>query len=118
MRRSPAFHLALGLVVVLFSGMLGGVSRLELHHPMHVRIANPSSVRAANALHAGFIVKYRANALPSGIALLEQHFKGLSAFHYDAIEPGLEFEKVPAGLNFDEVLAFFKADPNVDFVEP
>lgn len=117
MKRSPGFHLTIGLIVILFAYMLGLVNqpRIRVKHLTSVSVRSLPAPNTTSGL--GFIVKYRQNALPSGIALLQQHFKGLTTFHYDAIEPGLDFEKVPSGLNFDEVLAFFRADPNVEYVE-
>src|SRR4051812_41049696 len=118
MKRTPSFHLTVGLIVILFSYLLGVLNQPKLHHPRLMTLKTTSlQSNSGNHPGLGLIVKYRDSAAQSGIDALRNHFGVLNLFRYDAIEPGLEFERLPSNLDINSVLAFYNADPNVEYVE-
>ncbi|HNB72671.1 MAG TPA: S8 family serine peptidase [Acidobacteriota bacterium] len=131
MKRSPLFHLTLGLMVVIAAYWAGAIHRWETQRralPKQLCSGIPSLKQSdfpaghscgktAGLEYRGYIVKYKQGTKRSAIEALLARLKGEHINEYKYL-PGLSFETVGASLSVEDVLRIYRADPNVEFVEP
>lgn len=119
MRRSPLFHLAIGLLVVLVAFWAGAIRRWETSRSTRERTVTVThdepSICTVSA-NLGFIVKYKKKAQRNGV------ISRLVPFMYKEFEykrlPGFSFISVERSeMGVENILATLRADPNVEYVE-
>jgi subtilisin family serine protease len=128
MRRSPLFHISLGLIVAFGAGVSGILYHAAQDAPRHSSCRSAPDLtplqtvprtsgffKCATDDEDGIIVKYRSSATKAGVATLLKrlHLREEASYQY---LPGFSFEKVETG-DVETVIAALKRDPNVEYVE-
>lgn len=119
MKRSPLLHLALGALVVIYAYIAGTLMRSENPQPFTTDSMSygvpglPNTGRTVD-----LIVKYKDGTPQSVINQIAQRLQANVLQNYTEL-PGFSFESVPVNNNLDiaQIIAMYKADPNVEYVE-
>lgn len=123
MKRTPAFHIAIGMVVVLGASFAGSVQRNVKKWGTKTRYtcnrtfpttSAPTTLADADADRT-LIVKYRASASKLSIEGLLKRLHLREEATYPNL-PRFSFQQVESG-DIDAVIADLKSDPNVEYVE-
>src|SRR5947209_19555672 len=119
MKRSPAYHLSLGIFVILAAFLAGTISH---HHRREARLVGcePNRVLLVNrkpAREYGLIVRYKAGSARNAIDALRAKLHVSRVLNFDAVDPQLDFEQLPYDTNLNDAYNSYKADPDVDDVE-
>ncbi|MBX7219745.1 MAG: S8 family serine peptidase [Blastocatellia bacterium] len=130
MRRSPLFHIVAGLMVVMVAFWSGMIRRWEIqrraiqktvcHRSTDDQLQSETTPKVAYNRpdsELGFIVKFKSGASKSAISLLLERLGAHEITTYKHL-PGFSFESVSSSESVNDILAKYKADPNVEFVEP
>lgn len=113
MKRSPLFHLVLAALVVVYAYIAGNLIR---HEQTKIRLEPQVKLYQATRTY-DLIVKYKKNTPQSVIEAVASRLNSRILYTYDYL-PGFSFESVESTGTLEEVMARFKADPNVEYVEP
>lgn len=123
MKRTPAFHIAIGMVVVLGASFAGSVQRNVKQWGKKPRYScnrtfptnSAPTTSAADDADRTLIVKYRASASKLSIEGLLKRLHMREEASYPNL-PRFSFQQVESG-DIESVIAELKADPNVEYVE-
>src|SRR5687768_8795300 len=119
MKRSPLLHLVLGALVIIYAYIAGTLMRSE-QTPATEDWDYSSSSRQlpVGPSHTyDLVVKYKENTPLSVIRQVADRLQANVLNNYQYL-PGFSYQSVESTLSLEEVIALYKTDPSVEYVEP
>jgi subtilisin family serine protease len=129
MKRSPLLHLTLGILVIIYA-YIAGVLKQELNQQQSMIesewqqnsqiIPQVPQWRALSApQNYDLVIKFKEGTPQSIVSQLVNRFNINTLRNYSEL-PNFSFVSVTSSenLTLDEIIARYKADPNVEYVEP
>jgi subtilisin family serine protease len=120
MKRSPLLHLALGALVITYAYIAGQLMNSDITRPGIVEdVAIRTPHLPGGTRTYDLIVKYKDGTPESAIRALANRLNVNILQNYNQL-PGFSFEsfKAPEEMDLAQVIALYKSDPNVEYVEP
>jgi len=120
MKRSPLLHLALGALVITYAYIAGTLMHTDQSHPGVIEdVSYRTPQLPSGPRNFDLIVKFKDGTSNSVIQQLADRLHANILENYSELK-GFSFESVKTSEEMDlsQIIALYKADPNVEYVEP